>query len=258
MLFWGLSIASQACYRFHNFDKPSESSVVSKDPHMQSLSRQVDTFVAACHEAAARGLLRCSSGNLSWRLGDGRMLVTRTRSWLGRLTGEDVAVCAIEDGASLNGVTPTVEIRFHAGILRARPDVNVVLHYQSPHATALACRRRGSTNYFVIPEIPFYIGPIGQVPYLPPGSEELAEAVIEAMAGHDLAMMANHGQVTVADDFDHALQNAEFFELACQIILAAGRDVKPLSDQAARPLLAQRAAANASRAPADSFRLNRP
>ena len=203
--------------------------------------KQKSEFVAACHEAAGRGLLRCSSGNLSWRVGGGRMLVTRTRSWLGRLTPADIAVCAIEDGAVLNGVRPTVEVRFHAGILRARPDVNVVLHYQSPCATALACQKRARVNYDVVPEIPFYIGPVGQVPYLPPGSPELADAVIEAMAEHDLAVMANHGQITAAHDFDHAIQNAEFFELACQILLASGRKVNPLSAKAVSHLRALRA-----------------
>ena len=201
----------------------------------------MEAFVAACHKAAERGLLRCSSGNLSCRVGDGRMLVTRTRSWLGRLTADDIAVCAIEDGVSLNAVKPTVEVRFHAGVLRARPDVNVVLHYQSPCATTLACQKKKRLNYDVIPEIPFYIGPIGQVPYLSPGSPELADAVIEAMNTHDLAIMANHGQVTVARDFDHAIQNAEFFELACQILLSSGHNVSPLSAKAARHLLAARA-----------------
>jgi len=141
----------------------------------------------------------------------------------------------------LNGVKPTVEARFHSGILRARPDVNVVLHYQSPCATTLACQKIKRVNYNVIPEIPFYIGPIGQVPYLPPGSPELADAVIKAMTAHDLAVMANHGQVTVSHDFDHAIQGAEFFELACQILLSSGRNAKPLSAQAVRHLLALRA-----------------
>ena len=220
---------------------------MKKPTHIKPVSRQqMDAFVGACHEAAARGLMRCSSGNLSWRVGDGRMLVTRTRSWLERLTVDDLAVCSISDGAVLNGVRPTVELRFHAGILRARPDVNAVLHYQSPHATALACQQRSHVNFNVIPEIPFYIGPVGRVPYLPPGSEELADAVIEAMTGHDLAIMTNHGQVTAAGDFDHAIQNAEFFELACQIILSSGSNVKPLSAEAVRHLLAQRTAANAA------------
>lgn len=207
--------------------------------------QQIERFVAACHETAARGLLRCSSGNLSCRSDSGTMLVTRTRSWLGRLTADDVAVCSIEDGTSLNGVIPTVEVRFHAGILRARPDVNAVLHYQSPHATALACQLRRRTNYNVIPEIPFYIGPVGHVPYLPPGSAELADAVIAVMSAHDLAVMANHGQVTAAADVDHAVQNAEFFELACQIILAGGADLTPLPAEAVRELLGQRQALRA-------------
>ena len=208
---------------------------------MKSISKKhLNAFVAACHEAAERGLLRCSSGNLSWRVGDGRMLVTRTRSWLGRLTADDIAVCSIQDGVSLNGVKPTVEVRFHAGILRARPDVDVVFHYQSPCATALACQKLRRVNYDVIPEVPFYIGPVGQVPYLPPGSPELADAVIGAMKKHDLAVMANHGQITVARDFDHAIQSAEFFELACGILLASGHSVKPLSAKAVRQLRAAR------------------
>ena len=210
-----------------------------------STRQQIERFVAACHEAAERGLLRCSSGNLSFRAEGGTMLVTRTRSWLGRLTADDVAVCSLEDGTSLNGVIPTVEARFHAGILRARPDVNAVLHYQSPHATALACQRRRAPTFNVIPEIPFYIGPVGRVPYLPPGSAELADAVVAVLSSHDLAVMENHGQVTAAVDFDHAVQNAEFFELACQIIVESGPDLTPLPAEAVRELLAQRRALRA-------------
>ncbi len=194
------------------------------------------TFIKACHEVATRGLLTCSSGNLSWRIAGDRMLVTRTRSWLGEAGPDDVAVCSIRDGASLNGVKPTVEVGFHAGILRSRPDINVVLHYQTPCATALACQKRPRVNFNVIPEIPFYIGLIGRVPFHMPGSGELADAVIRTMAKHNLALMANHGLVTAAVDFQHAVQNAEFFELACRIIILSGRALKPLSAAAVRRL----------------------
>ena len=199
---------------------------------------EVDRFVRACHEVGRHGLVRCSSGNLSKRIGDGRMLVTATRSWMVRLTADDVAMCRIEDGLCVGGRQPTVEVNLHAGILRARPDIDVVMHFQAPHATTLACRQSHDVNFFVIPEIPFYIGPIGCVPYLPPGSQELAEAVGEVMKDHNLAMMAHHGQVTVARDLDHAIQNAEFFELACQIIVNGGHKVVPLPDEAACELMA--------------------
>jgi len=201
----------------------------------------VQAFVRAGREAAARGLMRCSSGNLSWRVDAEHMLVTATRSWASRLTEDDVVVLRLADGAVLRGRKPTIEVAFHAGILRARSDIDVVMHFQTNYATVLSCRDAARINYFVIPEIPVYIGPIGHVPYLTPGSQELADAVIETMRDHDLAIMANHGQVTVARDLDHAIQNAEFFELACRIIVQSGAAIRPLSEEAIRELLAMRA-----------------
>jgi ribulose-5-phosphate 4-epimerase/fuculose-1-phosphate aldolase len=197
----------------------------------------VTRFVESCREVGRRGLVRCSSGNLSQRIDNGRMLVTAARSWLGRLTADDVSLCRIEDGVCLEGRRPTVEVNLHAGILRARPEMNVALHFQSPRATTLASRDSRHVNFFVIPEIPFYIGPIGHVPYLAPGSQELASAVVEVMRSRNLALMANHGQVTVARDLDRAIQNAEFFELACRIIIEGGDKVTPLSEEAARELM---------------------
>ncbi len=196
----------------------------------------VGRFVAAAREAGARGLMRCSSGNLSQRIDGGRMLVTATRSWLGRLTADDVAVCRIEDGACLAGRRPTVEVNLHAGILRARPEMDVVMHFQSAYATVLTCQDSRAVNFFVLPEIPFYIGPIGHVGYVTPGSEALAEATVEVMREHDLALMANHGQVTAAKGLDEAIQNAEFFELACRVIVQGGDRVVPLSEEAVREL----------------------
>jgi ribulose-5-phosphate 4-epimerase/fuculose-1-phosphate aldolase len=206
----------------------------------------VTEFTEACREAAAHGLMRCSSGNMSWRVDEKRMLVTATRSWMSRLSPEDVVISAIEDGAVLSGKAPTAEVTLHAGILRVRPDVNVVMHFQTPYATALACRPDDDINYFVIPEIPFYIGPVAKVPYYSPGSEVLAKAVSDAIGNHDMVLMANHGQVTVARDFDHAIQNAEFFELACEIILHGGEDVVPIAEEAVSDLLAWRQAASRS------------
>ena len=209
-----------------------------KDVSDESVSR----FVDACREAGRRGLVRCSSGNLSWRVDEDRMLVTASRTWMGRLRADDVALCRIADGYLLDGPDPTVEINLHARVLQTRPDVDVVMHFQSPCATTLACRDTGPINYYVIPEIPYYIGPVARVPYLSPGSPELADAVTRAMHAHDLVVMANHGQVTAARDFDDAIQNAEFFELACRIIVEGGDDVTRLSEEAVRALRAASAA----------------
>jgi ribulose-5-phosphate 4-epimerase/fuculose-1-phosphate aldolase len=194
--------------------------------------KQLEDFVAACHRVASFGLVRCSSGNLSWRVNEEYMLITATRSWMAEITREQVAVCRISNGDVLNEKKPSAENGFHFGILRERSDVNVVLHFQSPFATALACSWREQKNFFVIPEIPYYIGQIAVVPYLDPGSNALAKEVISAMKEHDLVILKNHGQVTVGKSFDDVIQKASFFELACEIILRTGDQVQFLSQDA--------------------------
>jgi ribulose-5-phosphate 4-epimerase/fuculose-1-phosphate aldolase len=194
-------------------------------------------FIEACHDTAARGLVRCSSGNMSLRLDSNRMLITTSRSWMGDLSADGVCVCSISDGTAMDGKKPSVEIGFHAGILRARHEVNVVLHFQTPCATALASRHTENVNYFVIPEMPFYIGPVARIPYIQPGSEDLARAVTDAMSTHDMVTIVNHGQVTAADNLAHAIQNAAFFELACEIIVHGGDKLTPLSPEAVLHLL---------------------
>ena len=193
-------------------------------------------FIAGCRRAAGYGLMRCSSGNISWRVGDDLLLIKSSRAWLSDLTPDGVSVCRISDGVTLGKRKPSVEIRFHAGILRTRPDVNVVMHFQTPFAATVACRRRRMPNFFVIPEIPYYIGDIVAVPYHAPGTQDLAAAVTGGMKDHDMVIMRNHGQVTVGKDFNHVIQNAVFFELACEIIVRNGGRAQPLSADAVRQL----------------------
>jgi ribulose-5-phosphate 4-epimerase/fuculose-1-phosphate aldolase len=57
--------------------------------------------------------------------------------------------------------------------------------------------------------------------------------------------MDHHGLVTVARDADHAIQNAVFFELACEIILRSGNKAVPLPDKDVQALLKARQSAGA-------------
>jgi ribulose-5-phosphate 4-epimerase/fuculose-1-phosphate aldolase len=152
------------------------------------------------------------------------------------LTRKQISVCRLTDGVSLNGSAPSVEIGFHRGVLQARRDANVVLHYQSSWATVVACRKTVPRNFAIIPEIPFYIGSVAAVPYADPGSERLARAVVAAMRNHNLAILRNHGQVVLGADFDEALRRAVFFEFACQIIVLAGRELQTMTPRACASL----------------------
>lgn len=196
---------------------------------MKITEQQIEQFLAAAHKVGARGLTRCSSGNLSWRLGD-VALVSGTGSWVPELRKEQIAVCRIADGVSLNGVRPSMESTFHLGILRNRPDVNVVLHCQSIFATTVACMKNKPVNFNVTAELPCHCGSeIAVVPYFRPGSPELAQAVMEAMKEHNSVILEKHGQVFVGKDFNDAIEKAEFLEMACEIIVRSGMSYTTLT-----------------------------
>ena len=185
----------------------------------QAYRKDIKALADACHRVAEFGLLRCSSGNMSCRLGKDLIAISASSCWLGDIKENQVAVCSLEDGRCINDKKPSVESRFHLGILRQRSDVNTVLHFQSPFATAVACGKPEKYNFSILLEIPFYIGKPAVVKFLPPGSEALANAVTKAARKHDMIILCNHGLVTVGRDFNDVIAKACFFELACQILL---------------------------------------
>ena len=125
-----------------------------------------------------------------------------------------------------------MESVFHLGVLRERPDVNVVLHFQSPYATAVACMEETPKDFNVTAEVPCHVGTeIPVIPYFRPGSKELAEAVIAAMKDHNSVLLQKHGQVVCGKDFNQAFERAMFFEMASRIIVLSGGKYKTLTKE---------------------------
>jgi ribulose-5-phosphate 4-epimerase/fuculose-1-phosphate aldolase len=181
------------------------------------------TLSEFCREVSNKNLVQASSGNASVRQ-ENLFKITQSGVWFKDVEfecynfHEDKVVtnCSINDN-SVEGINPSSEALMHKLIYQARPDVNVVLHCQSIYATTLAYNH--SLYFNVIPEVPYYIGEVGWVPCLKPGSMELADAVVEEIETHYVLQLINHGQVIVGESFDEVLQRAIFFELACQIVV---------------------------------------
>lgn len=193
---------------------------------------QIEEFVRQARRVGAAGLTICSSGNLSWRLENDEVLLSGTGSWVPELTADRVSVCRLSTGEVLNGVRPSMESVFHMGVMRRREDVNVVLHFQSPYATAVACMDRRPDNFNFTAEMALHVGDtIPMIPYFRPGSPELASHVIDALTEHNSAMLLKHGQVVCGKDFDQAFERAMFFEMGCRIAVLNGGNVNPLTTE---------------------------
>lgn len=193
--------------------------------------QHIDTFIEQAHRYGNAKLMLCSSGNLSWRVGY-EILVSGTGSWLPCITPEKVAIYNLPAESRVNDVRPSMESSFHLGILRERPDVNVVLHFQSEYATAVSCMKNMPSNFNVTAEVPAHVGKeIPVIPYLRPGSPELAKAVTEAMRNHNAVLLTNHGQVVCGKSFDEVYERATFFEMACRIIVQSGCNYSVLTPE---------------------------
>jgi ribulose-5-phosphate 4-epimerase/fuculose-1-phosphate aldolase len=185
-----------------------------------------------------RGLTFGSSGNLSARLADG-FLVTPTNSCLGFLEADRLSRLDLH-GVHLSGDTPTKEIPLHLAVYRARPQAMGIVHLHSTYATALSCLEDVDPDNAIPPITPYVVMRVGTVPmlpYVPPGSAEIA-ALVEACApDHAAFLLANHGPVVSGRSFVKAVFAAEELEETAKLVVVTyGKGTRRLTPDAVRQL----------------------
>lgn len=115
---------------------------------------------------------------------------------------------------------PTIEYGMHVGIMNRRPDVNAVIHTHPIDSQVFACLHRDIPP--VIDEAAQLLGgTVRCAKYALPGSDELAENIIEALGQDAACLMANHGAVCVAADMDAAFRVCTVLEMTSKIYYKA-------------------------------------
>lgn len=174
-------------------------------------------LLEACRSMNRLGINKGTSGNISVRHGDG-FLISPTGIPYEKLLPEHV-VAMNWDATYAGDVLPSSEWRFHRDILRARPDLNAVVHTHSTHATTLSILGRD------IPAIHYVIAAAGGAdircaPYEIFGSQELADRVVTALEGRRACLLAHHGVITGHTSIARALALAVTVEeLAHQYLM---------------------------------------
>lgn len=176
-----------------------------------------------------RGRTHGSTGNLSLRLPDGRLLVTPTGASLG---GLDPGALSVLDraGRHLAGPRPTREAFLHAAVLRARPGAGAVVHLHSTHAVAVSCLADVDPADALPPLTAYYRMRVGRLPLLPyhaPGDPALGPLAARTAADHRAFLLANHGPVVAGRTLAEALDAAEEVEETARLhLLLHGREVR--------------------------------
>ncbi|MBL3571475.1 class II aldolase [Rhodovulum sulfidophilum] len=159
-------------------------------------------IVAACRSMNAVGLNQGSSGNISVRHGAG-ILITPSSIAYDVLAPEDIVFMEM-DGTAHGARKPSSEWRFHLDILRARPDLNAVVHAHAPYCTMLAILHRP------IPAVHYMVaaaggGDIRCAPYETFGTQALSDRVLEALEGRKACLMAHHGMIAAEVSLEKAM-----------------------------------------------------
>lgn len=188
------------------------------------------SIIDACVKMNALGINQGTSGNISLRDGDG-LLITPTSIPYDQIRPEDIVSMRM-DGSVIGGGRPSSEWRFHLDIMRAKPDVQAVVHAHPPYATTVAIMERE------IPAIHYMVAVAGGntipcAPYATFGTPELSQHVVAALKGRKACLIAHHGIIATGPSLDKALWLAvEVETLARQYLGCLTIGAPPILDAA--------------------------
>lgn len=183
------------------------------DPH-HVIARE--EMIRTCLRLNAEGLNTGSAGNLSVRI-DGGFLITPSGVAYDRMTPEMIVEMDME-GRYRGDWVPSSEWRFHWDILRARPDVNAVLHSHAVNCAILACARMDieAYHYMVAVAGGSVIKCSGYAPF---GTPELSREALSALGPRNACLLANHGVIALGKSVDAAFSVLAEVEQLARIVI---------------------------------------
>ena len=164
-----------------------------------------------------RGYVVSSDGNVSGRLGDGRILATPTQVSKGRMTEEMLALTDLE-GKALNDRRASSELAMHLLVYREREDVRAVCHAHPPHGSAFAVAGL-AIDEPILSEVILTLGCVPLAEYGTPSTDELTEKMQPFVKHHHALLMANHGAVAYGADLWQAFDRLETLEHTAKIAI---------------------------------------
>lgn len=161
-------------------------------------------------------------GNISIRAPEtGIVYLTPSGMPYDTLTIDDIVAMDLDGNIVRGHRKPTIESGMHLAILKARPDVNAVIHTHPIDSQVFALLHR---------DIPVVIDEAAQIlrgdvkctEYALPGSQELADEAVKALGESGMAcLIANHGAVCVGSDIGAAFRVCTVLEMTAKVYYKA-------------------------------------
>ncbi|WP_206932027.1 methylthioribulose 1-phosphate dehydratase [Roseococcus thiosulfatophilus] len=194
----------------------------------------VEAIRAAGRRLDQRGWVPATAGNISLRLADGRIAITRSGFHKGFIPEDGVMAVDLHGRPEASNLRPSAETGLHCGIYRRFPKVGAALHGHSVPATVLS--RRGGhhlelAGYELLkafPGLPTHEASIRlpildndqDIARLQARVERVWDATPDVPPGY---ILRGHGVYVWAEDMPGALMRLEALEFMLECELEAAR-----------------------------------
>lgn len=164
-------------------------------------------------EAVEMGLIKGTSGNIAVQDDvDPVIAVTPSGIVYKTMKAEDIAIVDM-NGKWIDGpYKPSSEIPMHSAVLRSRPDIKATVHTHGMFATIAAMD--GELLPSTPPQAEFV--PVNIVPFTMPGSDNLADLVVETLGEGRAVLLKNHGMFCCGKDIKSAMAATVYVEEMAQ------------------------------------------
>ena len=164
------------------------------------------------------GLVAGTWGNISARIDDEYMAITPSGMDYDGLSDEQMVIVNMNTLEYEGNLKPSIEAIVHAGIYKARPDVNGIMHTHSTNALTVATARK-EIPPICEDQVQILGGSVRCAEYAMPGTREMADACIKALEGRHGATIANHGAITCDISLAKAFTGSMVLEKTAQVFI---------------------------------------
>ena len=164
------------------------------------------------------GLTHGTCGNISCRIPDrDEILITPSGIPYEKIKPSNILKVNF-DGRVEGRKSPSVETPLHLSIYKKRDDVGAIIHTHSTYALAVSA---------VATSIPIFLdeifshigGELTVAKYALPGSEKLAQNVVDSLKHKNAVLLSNHGAVCCGKNLEIAFEAVEAVEKICKIFI---------------------------------------
>ena len=178
-----------------------------------------DEVVRTVEEMYRHGLITSTGGNASVRIpGKDEVWITPNSSFKGALRPDMLVRVDLEGNPMGDSpYAPSSERMLHCAVYRNSPNVGAVIHSHAPKATILGL---AGLPFLPISTEAAFIGEIPRVPFIMPGTVELADAVGAAAKDVPAVIMQNHGLIVGGQNLRHAIDMTLIIEQTADKLIA--------------------------------------